>query len=317
MYQPQNAPYLNRMIKQPPYLKKGDTIGIVCPAGSMPLSRIKNCISTLKGWGYNVVYGKTLGKRSTYFSGTDAERCADFQQMLNNKNVQAILCARGGYGVSRVIDDIDFSHFQKDPKWIIGYSDITVFHAHIFKNYATATLHAPMAAAFNDLSKGEFFLQTLRNVLKGENCCYKSAGHPLNRPGKCEGILVGGNLSILVNLIGTPSDVDTHGKILFVEDIDEYIYQIDRMFVQLKRSEKLDHIAGLILGGFTEIKDTKLLFGKTVWETIYDHVKDFDYPVCFNFPVSHSNENVTLKHGLIHRLEVKKKKILLEEILGN
>lgn len=305
------------MIKLPPYLKKGDTIGIVCPAGTMPLSRIKNCISTLKGWGYLVKCGKTLGKRSTYFSGTDAERRADFQQMLDDINVQAILCARGGYGVSRIIDDIDFSGFKKDPKWIIGYSDITVFHAHIFKKYATATLHAPMAAAFNDLSKGEFSLQTLRNVLKGENCFYKSAGHSLNRPGKSEGILVGGNLSILVNLIGTPSDVDTYGRILFVEDIDEYIYQIDRMFVQLKRCGKLDKLAGLILGGFTGTKDTTLPFGKTVLETIKVHIRDFDYPVCFDFPVSHSNENITLKHGVMHRLDVKKKKVLLEEILVN
>lgn len=317
MYQPQNVPYLNRMIKQPPYLKKGDTIGIVCPAGSMPLSRIKNCISTLKGWGYNVVCGKTLGKRSNYFSGTDTERCADFQQMLNNKNVQAILCARGGYGVSRIIDDIDFSGFQKNPKWIIGYSDITVLHAHIFKNYATATLHAPMAAAFNDFENGEPFLQTLNNALKGEKFFYESASHPLNKDGKCEGALLGGNLSILVNLIGTQSETDTHGKILFVEDIDEYIYQIDRMFVQLKRSGKLDRIAGLILGGFTGTKDTRLPFGKTVGETIYEHVKEYDFPVCFNFPVSHSNENITLKHGVIHRLEVKKKKVLLEEISVN
>lgn len=304
------------MIKQPPYLKKGDTIGIVCPAGSMSLSKIKTCISTLKTWGYKVKCGRTLGKRSTYFSGTDAERCADFQQMLDDKNVQAILCARGGYGVSRIIDDIDFSGFQKNPKWIIGYSDITVFHAHIFQNYQTATLHAPMAAAFNDSANGEPFLQTLNNALKGEKFFYECAAHPLNRPGKIEGVLVGGNLSILVNLIGTPSELNTDGKILFVEDIDEYIYHIDRMFVQLKRSGKLDKFAGLILGGFTGTKDTALPFGKTVLETIKEHIQNFDYPVCVDFPVRHGNENVALKHGVIHRLEVKKKKVLLEEVVG-
>lgn len=305
------------MIKLPPYLIKGDTIGIVCPAGSMSLSKIKNCIATLKSWGYQVKCGKTLGKRSTYFSGTDAERCADFQQMLDDKNVQAILCARGGYGVSRIIDDIDFSGFQKNPKWIIGYSDITVLHAHIFKNYATATLHAPMAAAFNDFENGEPFLQTLKNALKGEIFLYECAAHPLNRPGKCAGELVGGNLSIVVNLIGTPSEINTDRKILFVEDVDEYIYQIDRMFVQLKRCEKLNNLAGLILGGFTGTKDTTLPFGKTALETIKEHIKEFDCPVCFDFPVSHGNENVALKHGVMHRLEVKKKKVLLEEIVEN
>lgn len=301
------------MIKIPPYLKKGDTIGIVCPAGSMPLSKIKNSIASLKSWGYKVACGDTLGKRKTYFSGLDENRTADFQQMLNDKNVQAILCARGGYGVSRIIDGIDFTEFRKHPKWIIGYSDITVFHAHIFTNYHTASLHSPMAGAFNDVEDDDPFLQILQNALRGDSFLYECIAHPLNRSGNAIGELVGGNLSILVNLLGTKSEIDTTGKILFVEDVDEYIYQVDRMFVQLKRCGKLENLAGLVIGKFAGIKDTTLPFGKTVFETIREHVHAYNYPICFDFPVGHSNENVALKHGVLHNLEVKRKKVILEE----
>ncbi len=302
------------MIKIPPYLKKGDTVGILCPAGSMPLTKIKNCIATLKTWGYKVKCGNTLGKRNTYFSGSDKERLNDFQQMLNDKNVHAILCARGGYGVSRIIDGIDFTEFREHPKWIIGYSDITVFHAHIYTNYQTATLHSPMAGAFNDMENGELYLQTLHNALKGNTLIFECAAHPLNRNGNAMGEIVGGNLSILVNLIGTSSEINSDGKILFVEDVDEYIYQVDRMFVQLKRCGKLNKLAGLVIGKFAGIKDTTLPFGKTVFETIREHVNEFDYPICFDFPVSHSSENVALKHGVSHSLEVKRKKVKVEEI---
>ncbi|MBS1730077.1 MAG: LD-carboxypeptidase [Bacteroidetes bacterium] len=303
------------MTKLPPYLKKHDTIGIVCPAGSMPLSKIKNCITTLKSWGYQVKCGNTLGKKPVYFSGTDKERLEDFQQMLDDKNIRAILCARGGYGTSRIIDQINFSIFKKNPKWIIGYSDITVLHAHIFKNFQTASLHAPMAGAFNDDLKNNEYLESLANALKGKIFSYECDSHPLNRLGKAEGELIGGNLSILAHLIGSASDLNMHGKILFFEDVDEYIYQVDRMMVQLKRSKKLENLAGILIGGFTGTKDTTVPFGKTVLETIYEHIKEYHYPVCFDFPVSHSFRNITLKHGQFHRLEVGRKKVNLEEIV--
>lgn len=300
------------MIKIPPYLEKGNTIGIVCPAGSMPLSRIEHCIKQLRVWGFKVKCGQTLGKRNCYFSGTDTERLSDFQQMLNDTEVRAILCARGGYGVSRMIDQVDFSAFKKKPKWLIGYSDITVLHAHVYKNFKTATLHAPMAGAFNDI-KGEKFVLTLHEAITGKKASYHFPSTTQNRKGIAEGPLIGGNLSILNNLIGTSSDMDFKNKILFIEDIDEYLYHIDRMLVQLKRSNRLAQLVGLIVGSFTGMKDTKLPFGKTVEEIIFEHVGEYDYPVCFQFPVGHTYENLALKYGVTHSLLVKNHSTTLTE----
>ncbi|HSN07994.1 MAG TPA: LD-carboxypeptidase, partial [Hanamia sp.] len=185
----------------PPYLKKGDTIGIVCPAGYMPFEKAQTCIETLTNWGFKVIPGKTLGHQFNYFSGTDEERIQDLQQMLDDKNIDAILCGRGGYGTGRIIDKLDFSKFEKRPKWIIGFSDITVLHCHLFSNFKIASLHAPMAAAFND---GEFknqYIESLHHALLGKKGNYITEGNLLDQPGKATGILVGGNLSLLVNVI--------------------------------------------------------------------------------------------------------------------
>ena len=298
----------------PPYLQKGDTIGIVAPAGFMPIEKIQTCIETLDGWGYNVQAGATTHSSSqNYFSGTDEERLSDLQQMIDDRNVKAILCARGGYGVSRIIDRINFKKFTKHPKWIIGFSDITVLNAHIFSNYKIASLHAPMAAAFND---GEFnnpYILSLKDALDGKPAHYECAPHAFNKPGIASGELVGGNLSLLAHLTGTPSDINTKNKILFIEDVGEYIYNVDRMLHQLKRSGKLDKLAGLVVGGFTDIKDTTTPFGQTVEEVIRDVVQEYDYPVCFHFPVSHGKENYALKIGIGYKLKVSKSKVILEE----
>ncbi|HXO74185.1 MAG TPA: LD-carboxypeptidase [Puia sp.] len=298
----------------PPYLQPNDTIALLCPAGYMPREKALTCIETLQSWGYRVNEGKTLGGPSeNYFSGTDDQRLAELQQNLDDPEIKAILCGRGGYGLTRIIDRIDFSRFEKDPKWIIGYSDITVLHAHIWANYKVATLHAPMASAFNDGEAGNAYIQSLRQAIAGQPAAYTCEGHPFNRPGTATGRLIGGNLSLLAHLAGTASDIKTKGKILFLEDVGEYRYNIDRMLYQLKRNGKFDQLAGLIIGGFTDIKDTTRPFGASVEEIIRDVVKEYDYPVCFGFPVSHEKENYALKIGVRHTLEVGRQRTILQE----
>lgn len=298
----------------PPYLKPGGTIGIICPAGYIPLEKAQTCVETLTAWGFNVIAGKTLGHQFNYFSGTDKERLHDLQHMMNDKNIDAIFCGRGGYGTGRIIDQLDFSKFIKHPKWIIGFSDITILHSHLFSNYKIASLHAPMAAAFNE---GEFknqYIRSLHSALIGEKAHYKTERNNLDQKGNAKGILVGGNLSLLVNAIGTSSDIKTKNKILFIEDIGEYIYNVDRMMYQLKRSGKLDDLKGLIIGRFSDMKDTTIPFGQTTEEVIKDLVKNYNFPVSFGFPVSHDKENYALKIGVKYKLKVEEGLVELKEI---
>jgi muramoyltetrapeptide carboxypeptidase len=289
----------------PPYLRPGDTIGIVCPAGHMDRGRAEQCIETLRAWGFSVRTGRTLGHAYHYFSGTDAERLEDLQQMLDDPSVHAILCGRGGYGTSRIIDRLDFTRFEASPKWIIGFSDVTVLHAHLYSVLGTASLHAPMAGAFNEGGAGGPYVDSLHKALTGGRAAYSCASHPFNRKGSTEGVLAGGNLSLLTHLSGSVSELDTTGIILFLEDIGEYLYHIDRMMIQLQRSGKLERLSGLVVGGFTDMKDTAVPFGQTVEELIRDKVSAYNYPVCFGFPVSHGKENYALKVGVRHRLEVR------------
>lgn len=302
------------MIKIPPYLQKGDTIGIICPAGAMPVEKVSECIRILnEDWGFTTRVGKTVGDQFNYFSGTDEERLADLQEMLDDDQVKAVLCARGGYGTGRIIDKIDFKKFKKQPKWIVGYSDITVLHSHLYSNYYISSLHAPMAGAFNDDGYKNEYVLSLKNALEGKKLKYSCPVHEFNRKGEAIGELVGGNLALLAHLVGTDSDIKTRGRILFIEDIGEYLYNIDRMMHQLKRSGKLSRLAGLIIGGFTDIKDTERPFGKTAYEIIREIIKEFDYPVCFDFPVSHTDKNYALKIGVGYKLKVTKSKVSLEE----
>jgi muramoyltetrapeptide carboxypeptidase len=302
------------MIKTPPYLVPGDIIGIVCPAGAMPVEKVSECIRVLnEDWGFQTKVGKTVGNQYHYFSGTDEERLNDFQQMLDDDTVKAILCARGGYGMTRIIDRINFKKFKKNPKWIIGYSDITVLHSHLYANYYISSLHAPMAGAFNDAGYINRFVQSLKSALQGNKIKYSCGPHQFNRKGEAIGELVGGNLALLAHLTGTDSDIKTRGRILFIEDVGEYLYNIDRMMYQLKRSGKLSKLAGLVVGGFTDMKDTERPFGQTAYEIIHDVIKEYDYPVCFGFPVSHEKENYALKIGVGYKLKVGKSKIILEE----
>ena len=302
------------MITVPPYLKPGDTIGLLAPAGFMPFEKMENCIETLQNWGYNLSFGNTAHSESqNYFSGTDDERLADLQHMLDDKNIKAILCARGGYGLSRIIDKLNFKKFRKRPKWIIGFSDVTILHAHIFSNYKIVTLHAPMAAAFNDDGFNQPYVLSLKSSLEGLPANYECKGHDLNIEGRVKGQLVGGNLCLLAHLIGTPSDINTKNKILFLEDVGEYLYNIDRLMLQLKRSGKFEKLAGLIIGGFADSKDTERPFGSSAYEIIYEQVKKYHFPVCFDFPVSHNKENYALKVGGKYTLEVGKDTVILQE----
>jgi muramoyltetrapeptide carboxypeptidase len=289
----------------PPFLRPGDTIGIICPAGYMPMEKAQTCIDTLPAWGYRVKIGPTLGSASdNYFSGTDEQRLTDLQQMLDDPDINAVLCGRGGYGLSRIVDRIDFTCFRQSPKWIIGFSDITILHTHILSRYGIAALHAPMAGAFNDGGATGPGVESLRRALTGESLIHRAPAHPFNRPGTAAGPLVGGNLALLAHSIGSPSEPDTRGCILFLEDVGEYLYNIDRMLRQLQRSGKLKNLAGLLIGGFTELKDTTRPFGASVEEMIREVIGDASYPVAFDFPVSHGRENVALKIGGDYRLQV-------------
>ena len=295
----------------PKHLKPGDAIGITCPSGFALQEDIAPAVQTLEKWGLRVVVGKTVGRKDHTFGGTDEERIADFQSMVNNHDLKAILCARGGYGAVRIIDKIDFSPLRRHPKWVIGYSDITVFHSHLHAHAGIASIHAKMTEGFpSDPALFEPIqlqaVDTLRQALLGENMTYTVPANPRNRPGEVSGILIGGNLKILETLAGTPSDIDTRNKIFFVEDVGEALYSIDRMFCNLKRSGKLSNLKALIVGSFTRIRpdDPDVPFGRSIYDIVWEQVKEYDYPVCFDFCVGHQKNNVALKCGVQHRLQV-------------
>ncbi|MES2329437.1 MAG: LD-carboxypeptidase [Bacteroidota bacterium] len=305
----------------PPYLESGDTIGITCPSGFMLEKDMQPAIEQIKKWGFQVIEGDTVGKRDFTFGGTDEERRKDFQNMIDNPDVNAILCARGGYGAVRIIDQLDFSSFKRKPKWVIGFSDITVFHSHLHTNIGVATLHSKMCNSFpDDWSKAEPIqvetIISLKDALQGEKLVYNGGICEKNKPGTAEGALIGGNLKLLETMAGTPSDISTDGKILFVEDVGEALYSIDRMFYNLKRSGKLDKLKGLLVGSFTSIKAETPgdEFGRTLYDIVLEKVKDFDYPVCFGFPVGHQRSNFALKCGIKHRLTIDANHSSLEEI---
>ena len=303
------------MITIPPYLKTGDTIAITCPAGYMEINKIKTCVETLQQWGFQVMIGKTVGSKSTnYFSGTDEERKDELQALLDEPSIKAILCGRGGYGVTRIIDQLDFKTFKKNPKWIIGFSDVTVLHAHLLTKCKIASLHAPMANAFNDGGVKLPYVQSLQKALKGTKASYSCAPNTMNQLGKATGVLMGGNLALIAHLVGSSIMYKTKGAILFLEDVGEYAYNIDRMFIQLKRAGILNQLNGLILGGFTDRKDTTRPFGKSIEEMLKEHIAEFDYPVCFGFPVSHDTENYALKVGATFELRITAKTVKLKEI---
>jgi muramoyltetrapeptide carboxypeptidase len=304
----------------PPYLKPGDIIGITCPAGYINREEIQPAIRIMESWGFNIRIGKTVGDRDYSFGGTDAERLADLQAMLNDEDIKAIMCGRGGYGTARIVDKLDFSRFQRKPKWVIGFSDATVLHCHISRHFGIASLHSKMCNSFpDDFGKSEPVIQdtimSIYQALTGKKMQYNALPDTRNRKGKARGVLTGGNLSIIQSMSATDSEIDTNGKILFLEEVGEYPYSLDRMLGTLQRSHKLDNLAGLIIGGFNRIKpdDPGEEFGRTVYDMVLEKVKDFNFPVCFNFPVGHQKNNYALKCGMMHTLYVGDDTVTLKE----
>lgn len=284
----------------PPYLQKGDKVAIVCTARKFSIEEAKPAVALLESWGLQVVLGQTIGLDNFQLGGTDAERIADFNAQLKDPEIKAIWCARGGYGTVRIIDSIDFSSFAQQPKWIVGFSDVTTLHSHVH-NLGVATIHGIMAFSV-PLAKEES-KTSLYKALFGLPLSYNISAAVGNRNGKAKAEIVGGNLSILYSVLGSVSSIETKGKILFIEDLDEYLYHVDRMMHNLKRNGMLRDLAGLIVGGMTDMHDNSIPFGYNAQEIILDAVKDYNYPVVFNFPAGHGASNWALKLGTIVELE--------------
>lgn len=296
-------------ITMPEYLKKGDTVGILATARKIDLATLQPGIKLLESWGLKFVIGKTIGKEQNQLAGADWQRATDFQEMLDNPNIKAIWAAKGGYGTVRIVDRIDFTNFKKKPKWIVGFSDVTVMHSHI-NNMDIGTLHAIMAISTKTATPEA--IESFRKALFGEKLEYHIPHHNFNKNGKASGELVGGNLSVLYSIQGSKSAVDMKGKILFLEDLDEYLYHIDRMMMNMKRNGSLDGVRGIIIGGMTSMNDNDIPWGKDALEIIQDIVKDYKIPVAYNFPAGHIKDNRALILGKTVTLEVNDKETILK-----
>jgi muramoyltetrapeptide carboxypeptidase len=277
----------------PPYLKSGDKVGIVSTAKRTESHEINDGLALLKSWGLEPIIGNNAFKAYGFLAGTDKNRLEDFQQMLDDTSIKAIFFTKGGYGTLRIIDDVDWTTFKQNPKWLVGYSDITLLHCHVH-NFGIESLHSVMLQGI--AKSNEASAETIRIALFGENLSYEIPGHPQSNPGEgtISGILIGGNLSMLNAIIGSESDIDTDGKILFIEDIDEYLYHYDRMLIALKRAGRLSGLRAVIVGDMIDIKDSTIPFGMTYEQLTLQH---FDCPVYFGFPSGHSKDNRALIMG--------------------
>ena len=289
------------MIK-PPYLKPGDTVGLVTPSSPIDRDEISNALTIFESWGLQVEEGSHLLMRNNQFAGTDTERLDDFQKMLDNPDIRAIICARGGYGVVRFLEQLDFTGFLKYPKWIVGFSDITLFHLTVNERLDCESIHGPMPVNLKTFNRGDEVVVNLHKALFDGGLEYRFPGHQYNRSGEVTGKLIGGNLSIIYSTMGTGFFPDTGGKILFIEDVGEYLYHLDRMLWSLKLAGKLSGLKALIVGAMSGMKDKSLPFGKTAYEIIAEAVEPFDFPVIFNFPAGHISYNMPLIFGRTIRL---------------
>ena len=298
------------MIK-PPFLHAGDRVGVLAMASQVSYPALQEGLRILReDWQLKVIEGHTLHTSYNQFAGTDEERQRDLQQMLDDSSLKAIFSARGGYGSSRIIDGLHFRKFRKHPKWIVGFSDITAIHCHL-ERMGFESLHATMPKLFGQEGAGNA-LETLKKVLWGDDLSYQIPAHSFNRLGTSQGAIVGGNLCLLAHLIGSRSETDTRHKILFIEDVEEYYYNLDRMMVQLKRAGKLAQLAGLVVGQFTDLKDNETSsFGKNHYEIIAEHVSAYNYPVCFDFPVGHTADNRAMIVGRMAQFSVTSKNVQL------
>lgn len=297
-------------LRTPSPLLTGDEIRIVAPASVVERDYIEKTIVALSNLGYQTTLGKNVFSAFHQFAGTDQERIIDFQEAIDDPKVKAVFCARGGYGSVRIIDKIDFSKLKKIPKWIVGFSDITVFHSHLNSNLKIKTLHSPMPVNFGNPQFADNLSQ-LNRILQGQKPNIEISGNPLNRNGESKGILVGGNLSILYSLQSTPYALETKNKILFIEDVGEQLYHLDRMLNNFLLSGKLKYLKGLVVGAMTDMQDKKRPFGKTPYEIILDAVKQYGYPVSFGFPAGHIDNNVPFILGHEIALQVQDNRSLI------
>jgi muramoyltetrapeptide carboxypeptidase len=288
-------------MKIPPSLQKGDTIAILATARKNIDDNLKPAIDLLHSWGLEVLIGKTIGLDDNQLAGTDAQRAEDFQQQLDNPNIKAIWCVRGGYGTVRIIDLLDFTKFKQNPKWIIGFSDVTVIHSYVNK-LNIASIHAAMPVTVGRASVES--VETLRQAIFGESLKYEIPFDPANRLGNAKGEIVGGNLSILYSLMGSNAQIDCKGKILFIEDLDEYLYHVDRMMMSLKRCGCFDGLNGLIIGTMSKMRDNDIPWGKNANQIIADVTKEYSFPILYNFPAGHFHDNRALIFGKQVSLEL-------------
>ena len=297
----------NKLIK-PEYLKKGDTVAIVAPSGVLKNYNgyILKAKELLKSWELEVIIGENVFNENGHFAGTDNQRSADFQLALDDKSIKAIWCARGGYGAMRVIDNLNFEKYKENPKWIIGYSDITAIHNDLHNN-KSESIHGIMCKSLEkiDVDNNES-ISLLKKTLFGEKLSYTIEGNNYNIKGNSNGQLIGGNLTLLHCLLGSESSIDTDGKILFIEDLGEYLYHIDRMLISLKRAGYFDNCKGLIVGDFTDMRRNTTPFGRNLKELILDIVREYDFPVSFGFPAGHGEKNYPMILGREINLEVSK-----------
>lgn len=293
---------LLRIMISPAFLRQGDTVSIVAPGRKLDKKSVDAAIAVLNRWGLNVTLGKNLfSEKHNYMSGTDAERLNDFQEALDDPSIKAVICARGGYGTTRILDQLDFTVFTKEPKWICGFSDITALHLKL-QTLNVQSIHGTMPVQFSN-SSYHISAEQLRGVLFGESVTLTATSNH-NRSGKTEGKLIGGNLSLLAESLGTTSELQTDNKILIIEEVGEYVYRLDRMLVQLKRAGKLNKLSGLVIGHMTDIKEGELPFGEGLEQLVLQHTQDFNYPVAFNFPTGHDNPNLSWVEGAQVRLIV-------------